>query len=250
VKQTFEKIETHNKPFKIGVLNDIHGNLIALNVVIDELERINCDLIISTGDMIAIGPYSKECLDRLSSLKHVEAVTGNHEHYYLYGVDQHERMSLGERTHQRWLHEQLSSGYMNYLSHLPDLIVKEINGKRIAFTHYAMNEVDEFVDMIHNPTAKQLDEAYSYLDADVICYGHIHAASDITGQARYINTGSLGCPHTYTNYARAGLLTIERNRVHYQQIEVPYDKSIVIEEMERHNMPEKEFIKKIFYGVE
>lgn len=53
---------------KIGVLNDIHGNLPALEAVLTFFREQGCDEIIGTGDVLTIGPDSIECLHRLQSL--------------------------------------------------------------------------------------------------------------------------------------------------------------------------------------
>ena len=42
---------------KIGVITDIHNNLIALKTVVEELQKQKCDKIICCGDIIGIGPY-------------------------------------------------------------------------------------------------------------------------------------------------------------------------------------------------
>ena len=64
---------------KIGVLNDIHGNLLTLEAVLDFFRGQGCDEVIGTGDVLTIGPDSIECLRLLRTLPGFHMVSGNHE---------------------------------------------------------------------------------------------------------------------------------------------------------------------------
>ncbi len=52
---------------KIAALYDIHGNLPALNAVLEDLENIQPDIIVIGGDMVS-GPMPGQTLERLSHL--------------------------------------------------------------------------------------------------------------------------------------------------------------------------------------
>ena len=71
---------------KIGIISDTHGNLPALKVMLDHFDKVGCNEVIHVGDAIAIGPFSKECLDLLIE-KNVTMTKGNHELLYLVGID-------------------------------------------------------------------------------------------------------------------------------------------------------------------
>ena len=45
---------------KIGIITDVHSNIIALNAVLNEFEKIEVDKIICCGDIIGIGPTQKK----------------------------------------------------------------------------------------------------------------------------------------------------------------------------------------------
>ncbi len=67
---------------RIAALADVHGNLPALEAVLQELERLQPDLVVLDGDLINAVPFSAEVVDRVRSLGWV-VVRGNHEFYYL-----------------------------------------------------------------------------------------------------------------------------------------------------------------------
>ena len=45
---------------KLGIITDIHNNLIVLKAVVEYFGQQNCDKIICCGDIIGIGPYPEE----------------------------------------------------------------------------------------------------------------------------------------------------------------------------------------------
>ncbi|MEI3401861.1 MAG: metallophosphoesterase family protein [Clostridia bacterium] len=45
---------------KIGLISDIHGNIKALDAVLEQLEKENIDKIICLGDFVGGAPMSEE----------------------------------------------------------------------------------------------------------------------------------------------------------------------------------------------
>ena len=50
---------------RVAALYDIHGNLPALNAVLEELKEVQPDLIVVGGDIVS-GPLPKQTLERLT----------------------------------------------------------------------------------------------------------------------------------------------------------------------------------------
>lgn len=71
------------KRMKLIVLGDIHGNLPALEAVLDYVEKYQKpDRIISVGDQINLGPCAAQVMELLK--RHdVTCLHGNHERYVL-----------------------------------------------------------------------------------------------------------------------------------------------------------------------
>ena len=66
-----------------AIISDIHGNLDALRVVLEDIDRRGCDSIVCLGDIIGYGPNPLECLDLVR--KRCEfALMGNHDFAVLY----------------------------------------------------------------------------------------------------------------------------------------------------------------------
>lgn len=66
------------------IIGDIHGNLSSLNKIIDLIDELNPEFIVSLGDIVDRGPLQLECLMTVISLKIVYPnkfywLKGNHE---------------------------------------------------------------------------------------------------------------------------------------------------------------------------
>ncbi len=107
---------------RIALLADIHGNLPALEAVIQELGQLSPDYVVLDGDLINAVPFSTEVIDRVRGLDWV-VVRGNHEFYYLdYGTG---RAAPGSDDPARWgqLHwllDRITPEQGAYLAMLPD----------------------------------------------------------------------------------------------------------------------------------
>jgi 3',5'-cyclic AMP phosphodiesterase CpdA len=53
---------------RLAILSDIHGNLVALEAAIADIEAHSPDLIVHGGDLAVIGPRPAELIDRIHDL--------------------------------------------------------------------------------------------------------------------------------------------------------------------------------------
>lgn len=63
----------------IIVVGDVHGCLLELQELLDQLDPSGNDLLVFTGDLIRKGPRSNEVLNFLRSREHLISVRGNNE---------------------------------------------------------------------------------------------------------------------------------------------------------------------------
>lgn len=64
---------------RIAVLADIHGNVLALDAVLDDLrQRGGADLIVNLGDCVSGPLWPRETMERLEALD-LPTVRGNHD---------------------------------------------------------------------------------------------------------------------------------------------------------------------------
>ena len=69
---------------RLGLISDIHGNLLALDAVLEELEREGVDEIVCLGD-VAVGPQPAEALARVRELG-CPVVMGNWDAAFISGM--------------------------------------------------------------------------------------------------------------------------------------------------------------------
>lgn len=239
---------------KLGIITDIHSNIIALNEVLKEFEKIKIDKIICCGDIIGIGPNPEEVVQRLMKVKEkLVVVRGNHEKYLLDGLpinvhDDKRKMSLEEIKNHEWTYSRISESSKKFLEKLPIYKNIEVENKKIYIIHYPMNSDGGYKEHIKNPTIKENEKMFSEVDSDIYVYGHTHVACiNNKNNKWYINPGSLGCP-VQSNIANAGVLDIRDDKINFEQLAISYNVDEVIKEIKKLKFPFYEGILKIFYG--
>ena len=239
---------------KLGIITDIHNNLIALNTVLEYFRQQNCDKIICCGDIIGIGPYPEETVQRMMAVRNLTAVKGNHDGYLVDGMPtefpNEEHMDYGEMLHHKWEHGRLSESSINFLKSLPEQTKVLVGKYEISVMHYCMNAAGDYVNFIPRPSEGDVAKMMTDIHSDIVIVGHDHGRTICNVDNKwYINVGSLGCPGKDKNVARAGILTIGNENVDIEPVELTYDVDTVIKKIDGLNYPEAENIKKFFYGI-
>lgn len=104
---------------RLAVLADIHGNLPALEAVIDDMAAFEVDHVIVAGDSINLGPFSAQVIERILDLKWA-VIRGNHEFYMLYYNTPYAPKAWQHFHTPRWLNEHLPKHLRNIIAALPD----------------------------------------------------------------------------------------------------------------------------------
>ena len=164
---------------KIGIITDVHNNVIALQAVWGKFQEENCDGLICCGDFIGIGAYPEETVSTIRKIPNMLAcVRGNHERYLIEGIPSKfpnsENMGLAEMEYHKWEHLRLSNQSVEYIRNLPYEKTITVCGKRIYAAHYCMNSNNEYINYVHNPTLNDLQKMFVNINADIIIYGHNH----------------------------------------------------------------------------
>lgn len=87
---------------RIALFSDVHGNLEALESILEDIKKQDIDEVICLGDTIDNGPNSKECVDLLID-NNIKSVLCNHELYLLKGVDFDSTIVDEEKEHYKWV---------------------------------------------------------------------------------------------------------------------------------------------------
>jgi predicted phosphodiesterase len=94
---------------KYAIIADIHANLEALEVVLDDIQKQKCTNIACLGDIVGYNANPKECLDIVRSLN-CPCVKGNHDEYCsseaeLEGFNPHAAEAVNWTRQRKWLRE-------------------------------------------------------------------------------------------------------------------------------------------------
>lgn len=241
---------------RVGVISDIHNNAVAPNVVLEKLQKEKCERIICCGDIIGIGPYPEETVQRVMQIPGIIAVRGNHERYLLEGmptqVPNEENMGYEEMEHHKWEHSLLSNQSIEFLRSLACRCDFILGGLHFAVMHYGMDDSagSKYRNHIPHPTLEDCYQMFSKVDADIVLYGHNHASSINRDERKlFANFGSLGCPAKDGNIARAGIIAIDNGNLAIEPVSVPYEVDKVIAEINRLAYPASEEIKMFFFNA-
>jgi putative phosphoesterase len=237
---------------KIGIMTDIHNNVVALNSMLKVFENENCGEIICCGDTIGIGPFPEETMMKVKSIKNLRCVLGNHETYLLNGLKAPypDCMEEDEAMQHLWEHGQLSEESKTFIRQLPYKLYIERAGFKIAVMHYCLDGDNKCTNYTQKPTADDCDLMFADVGADIIIYGHNHETIVNKGKEKfYINCGSLGCPHKFEGLAKGGILSIQNEKFEYHCVSATYNLQVVADKADEINYPAKDIIKQIFYGI-
>jgi len=101
---------------KFAIIADIHGNLEAFQVVLDDIKKQKCTHFACLGDVVGYNASPKECLDIVRSMN-IPVVKGNHDEYC--STDQPlDGFNPAAAEAVNWTRKQLTDDDRNWLKEL------------------------------------------------------------------------------------------------------------------------------------
>lgn len=173
------------------ILTDLHGNLPALQAILQTPQARRCTQIISLGDQVNFGPRSRQVHDLLASLGAV-MLLGNHEERLLH-PDDAEFDGYNWRL-MRWTARQMQGARL----YLPT----DLQRGRVLFTHGTPGDPYH---LVQPPQVPQLLDSLPE-GVQLLLSGHNHTAWDVTHAGkRSVNPGSAGMRELPPGAQEAGL---------------------------------------------
>lgn len=212
---------------KIAILSDIHGNLIALNAVLKDLEKSTVDEIFCLGDLAMAGPEPNETIDFVKK-QNWTIVQGNTDKLI---VD----CSLNNLTMDKTIApimanalendvKIISKENINFLANLPEKLSLEREGVKILLVHGSPRRNNE--NIFPDLTNEQIDEIIADVKENIVFCGHTHIPCGYQTDKgiTVVNDGSIGRPFTKNPDAcyvlaefNNGTFTIEHKFVSYNK---------------------------------
>jgi predicted phosphodiesterase len=168
---------------RVAALYDLHGNVPALDAVLEEVQAEGVGAIVSGGDVVW-GPQPAETLHRIE-----EAAT----HFVRGNADRHVAGDDGSAP-TRWCADRLTQDERDRLGTWPGSVELDIDGiGRVLFCHASPNDDEAgFTEATPEKVAVPL---LAGVEADLVVCGHTHAQFDLGfGGVRVVNAGSVGMP--------------------------------------------------------
>lgn len=219
---------------RIGIFSDVHGNLDALEAVLEAYAKLEIDRYICLGDVVGYGAQPDECCSRVREVaelcilgNHDAAVAGRMDYSYYYDAARH---ALD------WCRAHLSEDNLHWLSQLPYQVRDE--DLDVCYTHGSPVAPEEYAYVFALEQARELLPLRTQL-SEVNFIGHSHLcksfglgpddAHDVVAQRfgvrkgyNYVITvGSVGQPRDYDNRACCGIF--DSNARTFEYLRVEYD---------------------------
>jgi putative phosphoesterase len=181
---------------RIAAVYDIHGNLPALEAVLDEIRRSDVDLLVVGGDVVP-GPMPHESIDLLRSVSlPVRYIRGNCEVAVLATRAGRPMRSLPADAQEAidWTAEQLDPSETLAMESWPMTVRVSVDGiGDVLFCHATPRDEDEC--FTRETPEHVLAPIFSRLDVAMVVCGHTHMQFDrIVAGVRIVNAGSVGMP--------------------------------------------------------
>ena len=207
---------------KLGVLSDIHGNIVALEAVLADMPAV--DELVCAGDVVGYNPWHGECVDLLRE-RDVLTVMGNHDRAVV------TELSFGFNTMAgagvRHANETLTTKQKEWLANLPTTRT-EFNG-RVRIAHGHPDDPDRYT---YRPEFS--DRLLS--GEDVLVLGHTHhQGHKRVASGLVMNPGSVGQPRDGDPDAAYAVVDLDSLTVRERR--VSYDITRVQQAVEKAGLP-------------
>ena len=220
---------------RVAALADVHGNAVALEAVLAEIEREQPDLLVSCGDL-TWGPLPSETVALLEPWRdRIRFVRGNSERELV-------ERTLVDSEIARWEHERHDAQELSdYLARTESTVTVDVDGIGATVFSHGSPRSDEECVTIETPPAR-VAEFTAGVEADCVVTAHTHMQFDRrVGETRLLNPGSIGLPYEpEPGFAYWALLgpDVELRRT-------PYDLDAAVERLRAGGMPDFERIEQL-----
>lgn len=209
---------------RIAVISDVHGNLAALEAVLEAIAREGVDRLVVAGDVVVGAPDSLACWNLVRSLGY-PLLRGNHERYLF---DLNTEQAGPEWNSERfgpvqWASRRFDSGDLAAMRSLP-LCLRLPEAPDLLIVHASPRSDRDAV--TEDTSEEQLDEIFSGVSETLVVRGHNHLpAARVWGGRTVVTAGSVGLPLDGTTTAKYLLLEHEQGAWRYLRRETRYDVS-------------------------
>jgi predicted phosphodiesterase len=228
-----------------AVFSDVHGNLVALDAMLDDLERRPVDQLVCLGDALQGGPQPLECAERIAELG-CPVVLGNADAFLVTLDPEAEPVTDEVLQVTRWSQEQLGERGLELIrSYRATVDVELGDGRTLLAFHGSPSSYNEI--LLPSTPEEQLRAALDGVTADVACGGHVHMQwTRPVAHRTFFNPGSVGLaydheqPDGITEFRAVAEYAVISETLELELRRVPFDAREVMGAVERSGRPHSE----------
>ena len=199
---------------KIAVISDIHGNMEALNAVLEDIKTRECEKIFVLGDYAMAGPEPSAVIEFFMDKQNDEnysMIQGNTDLMItdysdeLFAVVKEKAPIMAEAL--KYDVRLVSDEEKSFLKQLPVHVEVDIEGVKFLLVHGSPRKNNE--DILPDTPMEEVEKMLENVNADVVLCGHTHipCGFQTTAKKTVVNAGSVGRP--FTPEPKACYLTID-----------------------------------------
>lgn len=228
---------------RVAIFSDVHGNLEALQAVLEKIAELQADRIICLGDVVGYGADPNACTDLVQEVSDV-VLAGNHD-WAAVGLEDTRFFNPIPLLAIEWTADTLGAAQADFLRHCP-LFLDEND---VRYVHASPIEPEHWHYLFHIEDGRRALRQTMYR----VCFvGHSHRAFicsesgvadvlvegsvSIGDQDRYlVNVGSVGQPRDGDERASFAFWDQECGNIHLHR--VSYDVSAAQEKIRATGLP-------------
>lgn len=215
---------------KIAVISDLHGNMQALEAVLNDIKKENCKKIFCLGDIAMAGPEPSKTVDKIQQLiadTDFTIIQGNTDE--MISNCDNQMIHMLEENNPVMAHALecdvtvLSEEQKNFLRDLPKQKEININGIKILLVHGSPRKNNE--NIFPDLKIEEVEEMIAGTDANIIFCGHTHVPCGYQTNTKQtvVNTGSVGRPFSQEPKSCYAILEINDKEYTIKHNLVDYD---------------------------
>jgi putative phosphoesterase len=182
----------------IAIISDIHGNLPALEAVLDDLRGRHPDAIHCLGDLVGYGASPNEVVERIHR-ERIPTIMGNYDDGVGFDRDDcgcayrdEEEKARGQRS-LMWTRAHTTNDHKAFLRSFPSEVRFDAEGRRILLVHGSPRRMNEY--LFEDRPLSSFERLAASSHADVIVVGHTHRPyTKVARDVLFVNAGSVGKP--------------------------------------------------------
>ena len=211
---------------KLAVISDIHGNLFALEKVLEDIEHEKCDNIVCLGDLAMAGPEPDKTVELVKQMNW-DVVQGNTDKMIVEFNEEMFNALKGQipimANALRNDAEVISDENKEYLKNLPEKLEININNTPILLVHGSPRRNNE--DISPDLPLEKVEEMIEGTDSRLILCGHTHlpCGYQTNSGKTVVNVGSVGRPFTEKPVSCYAIVTFDEIGFGVEHKFVEYD---------------------------